>query len=257
MVRGLFIAGTGMFTQQRRMDVVTNNITNAETIGFKKDTMVTHSFRDLIIDRIRDPLIDRAGYPNSGNARVGPLNTGIFSDETLISYARGAMEQTNRYTDMAIEGDGFFVVETEDGERYTRAGDFFVNNEGYLLNPDGFYVLGEEGRLQTGRNFTLAVDGTITREDGTEAGSLRIVDFEDRLVLRKQGHNLFYAHEDAPPTEMENPRVIQSMIENSNVDIGREIVDMIEVTRSYEANQRIARMTDESLSRAVNDVGRL
>ncbi len=249
MVRGLFIAGTGMFTQQRRMDVVTNNIVNAETIGFKKDTMVTLSFRDLIIDRIRDP--------NSGSTRVGPLNTGIFSDETLISFARGAMEQTDRSTDMAIEGDGFFVVETQEGERYTRAGDFYVNNEGYLLNPDGLYVLGEGGRLQTGQNFTLAVDGTITRQDGTEAGRLRIVDFEDRLVLRKQGHNLFYAHNDAPATQLENPRVIQSMIENSNVDIGRELVDMIEVTRSYEANQRIARMTDETLNRAVNDVGRV
>ena len=249
MVRGLFIAGTGMFTQQRRMDVVTNNIVNAETIGFKKDTMVTQSFRDLIIDRIRDP--------DSGNVRVGPLNTGIYSDETLISFARGAMEQTDRYTDMAIEGDGFFVVETEDGERYTRAGDFYVDIEGYLLTPDGHYVLGEDGRLQTGVNFDLAVDGTITRSDGTEAGRLRIVDFEDRLVLRKQGHNLFYSHNDAPATQLENPRVIQSMIENSNVDIGREIVDMIEVTRSYEANQRIARMTDETLARTVNDVGRL
>ncbi len=249
MVRGLFIAGTGMFTQQRRMDVVTNNIVNAETIGFKKDTMVTQSFRDLIIDRIRDP--------DSGNPRVGPLNTGIYSDETLISFARGAMEQTDRYTDMAIEGDGFFVVETQDGERYTRAGDFYVNNEGYLLNPDGLYVMGENGRMQTGVNFTLAVDGTITRQDGTEVDRLRIVDFEDRLVLRKQGHNLFYAHNDAPAAQLENPRVIQNMIENSNVDIGREIVDMIEVTRSYEANQRIARMTDETLNRAVNDVGRV
>ena len=249
MVRGLFIAGTGMFTQQRRMDVVTNNIVNAETIGFKKDTMVTQSFRDLIIDRIHDP--------HSGNTRVGPLNTGIFSDETLISFARGAMEETERGTDMAIEGDGFFVVETQDGERYTRAGDFYVNLEGYLLNPDGLYVLGEGGRLQTGRDFSLALDGTITRADGTEAGRLRIVDFEDRLVLRKQGHNLFSAHNDAPATQLENPRVIQNMIENSNVDIGREIVDMIEVTRSYEANQRIARMTDETLNRAVNDVGRV
>ena len=249
MVRGLFIAGTGMFTQQRRMDVVTNNIVNAETIGFRKDTMVTQSFRDLIIDRIRDP--------NSGNTRVGPLNTGIFSDETLISFALGPLEQTSRYSDMAVEGDGFFVVETEEGERYTRAGDFFVNEEGYLLNPDGHYVLGDAGRMQVGQNFVMAVDGTITREDGTEAGRLRIVDFEDRLVLRKQGHNLFYAHNDAPPAEMENPRVLQGMIENSNVDIGREIVDMIEVTRSYEANQRIARMTDETLNRAVNDVGRL
>ncbi len=249
MVRGLFIAGTGMFTQQRRMDVVTNNIVNAETIGFKKDTMTTLSFRDLIIDRIRDP--------NSGDRRVGPLNTGIFSDETLISFARGALEQTSRFSDMAIEGDGFFVVETEEGERYTRAGDFFVNEEGYLLNPDGHYVLGEGGRLQTGQNFAMSPDGTITREDGTEAGRLRIVDFEDRLVLRKQGNNLFYAHNDAPPAEMENPRVLQNMIENSNVDIGRELVDMIEVTRSYEANQRIARMTDETLSRTVNDVGRL
>ncbi len=249
MVRGLYIAGTGMFTQQRRMDVVTNNIVNAETIGFRKDTMVTHSFRDLIIDRIRDP--------NSGAVRVGPLNTGIFSDETLINFARGPLEQTGRYTDMAVEGDGFFVVETEEGERYTRAGDFFVNEEGYLLNPDGLYVLGDGGRMQVGKDFTMDVGGNITRADGTEGGRLRIVDFEDRLVLRKQGHNLFYSHNDAPPTEMENPRVLQNMIENSNVDIGREIVDMIEVTRSYEANQRIARMTDETLNRAVNDIGRL
>lgn len=238
-----------MFTQQRRMDVVTNNIVNAETLGYKKDTMVTRSFKDLLIDRIRDP--------NSGNTRVGPLNTGIYSDEIFTSFVSGPLEQTNRTTDMAIEGDAFFVVETPDGERFTRSGDFYVNAEGYLVTPEGHYVLGDGGRMQVGNDFSLSPDGTVTNAQGGNAGKLRLETFEDKDVLRKQGHNLFYPYGDTAPAASQNAKVLQGYIENSNVDIGRELVDMIEVTRSYEANQRMARMIDETLAKTVNDVGRL
>lgn len=246
MVRGLYTSATGMAVQRQRMDVLTNNLVNAETTGFKKDTLVTSTFDAVMLRRINDPNVSVLG--GSG---VGTYDYGTFADELYTDLSQGGLEQTGRATDLAIRGDGFFTVETPEGERYTRSGDFTVNAQGYLVTQDGSYVLGENGRVYTGSGaFTVSSDGTVAGQ--TAAGDrLRLVNFADPGALRKEGNNLYYAYGGETPLSVQ-AEISQGALESSNVDISKEMVDMISVYRKFEASQKIAGMTDESLGLAVN-----
>lgn len=251
MLRALYTAGTAMLTDSRRMDVISNNLTNVETRGFRADTLVTQSFRDMLISRINDPNLRQSSY-------VGPHNTGIHIDRVYTSFAQGALEATDLSTDLALAADGFFVVDTPNGERYTRSGSFSVDVDGYLTTPTGYYVMGQGGPLYVGSaNFTVGPDGAVT-VNGVQTDVLRTVRFGDNGLLRKEGDTLFYNLDPAanPPAD-ETVEVRQGYLENSNVDTARELVDMITVYRHYELNQRVLRMIDESLGRAVNDIAKV
>ena len=127
MVRGLYTAGTGMLVQRRKMETVTNNITNAETNSYKKEYMLSHSFDKVLARRINDTNVLSA----SGRA-VGPLNFGTQVDHLYINFDQGSLDGTERSTDLALIGDVFFVVQTADGERYTRDGSFHINPQDIL-----------------------------------------------------------------------------------------------------------------------------
>lgn len=249
MVRGFYTAGTGMMLQRRNMEVVTNNIVNAETNGFKKDVVVSRSFDDVLIERIRDQT------PRSQSA-VGPLNFGTRVDMLAIDYSQGNMEPTGNVSDIALVGDAFFVVQTPQGERYTRGSAWTVNANGYLTDGDGNFLLGSQGQVYVGTRAEFSVDnqGNVMVE-GNPAGQIRVVRFEDNTQLRKMGHNLFESP--VAPQEAVDYEVKQGYLENANVDIGREMVDMITVYRTYETNQRMLTMIDETVGKAVNDIGRL
>jgi len=276
MIRGLYTATTAMLAQSRRMDVVTNNLTNVETAGFKADTMTTRSFQDMLISRIYDPSVYRY-------SQVGPLNLGIHVDQVFTKFAMGPLETTNVPTDLAIIEDGFFVVEwvpvglTEDEEwefepeeRYTRAGNFAVDGDGYLVTPNGCYVQGENGNILVGTTeFTVSRDGTIRVGDEI-IDRLRVVRFEDNSVLRKQGdmlYSIFGRYDewgDFEPVvdiydidlEPEEIDIRQGFLEASNVDIAKELVRMIETHRNYEINQRMINMFDETLRLSVNEIAK-
>ncbi|MDR3278766.1 MAG: flagellar hook-basal body complex protein, partial [Oscillospiraceae bacterium] len=150
MVRGQYIAGTGMLLQRRMMETITNNITNADTTGYKKENLVAHSFDAVMLERIND-----TGNPARPPA-VGPLNFGTQIDQVYIDYTMGSLEETGRSTDMALVGDVFFVLDTPNGERYTRAGAFLVDREGYHIDGEGNYLLGSNGRIYAGGDeFTV------------------------------------------------------------------------------------------------------
>lgn len=247
MVKGLYTAATGMMVQRNKMDVVTNNIVNAETSGYKRDTLVTSTFTDVILNRINDPSVSVIG-----GTPIGGYNYGTRVDEQFTDYTQGSLENTERSTDLAISGDGLFVVDSDVGERYTRSGNFAVDGEGYLVTESGNYVLGKNGRIQVGTtDFAVDGNGTIS-VDEKEIDTLRLVTFDDLSVLRKQGDNLYYAYGNAQPVDATNATVKQGMQENSNVDIASEMVDMITLYRKYEANQKVVSMTDQSLGLAVN-----
>ena len=273
MLRGLYTATTAMLANSRKMDVITNNLTNVETAGFKADTMTTRSFRDMLISRIYDPSV----YQYS---QVGPLNLGIHVDQVFTDFVEGSFEETRNATDMAIVGDGFFVVEyipkglseeeeddVEPEERYTRAGNFALDGEGYLVTPNGYYVQGEGGPILIGTaDFIIDRDGTVRVGDEV-IDRLRVVRFEDNTVLRKQGDTLYsvYAAADewgdlepvAEPEDLdEEIDIRQGFLEASNVDIAREMVRMMETYRSYEINQRVINMFDETLRISVNDIAK-
>lgn len=247
MVRGLYTAATGMMVQRNKMDVLTNNLVNAETTGFKKDTLVTSSFDQVMLERINDPNVSIYG-----GTETGPYSFGTHIDELVTNYLQGTLEETGRSTDVALVGDGYFAVETPEGERYTRAGNFSVDGEGYLVTTDGNFVLGDNGRVRVGStDFTITADGQVSGSMAT-ADTLRIVSFEDAAALRKEGDNLYYLYGGAAPVEDAGvTSVRQGMLEGSNVDLATEMVDLLTVYRKYEASQKIVSMTDETMGMAA------
>ena len=236
--------------QRRRMETITNNVANADTTGFKRENLVSHSFDAVMINRIFDTRAPGFGQ------NVGPLNYGTQTDQIYVYFTTGNLETTGRSTDLALAGDAFFVMGTPDGERYTRAGAFYVDNIGYLVDGDGNFLLGENGPIYVGGlDFTVDQLGAV-RVGGELTDNIRVVSFADNETLRKQGDNLFFSVA-APMAAANDFRTFQGYLESSNVDIAREMVDMLTVFRAYETNQRMLTMIDETVGRAVNDIGRL
>lgn len=256
MLRSLYTATTGMMVQRNKMDNITNNITNVDTIGYKKDYMLTRSFDDVLIERINDPNVIAARLGMNNN-EVGDHNWGLYVDEIFTSFEQGALEQTEQPNELAIEGEGFFVVNTPEGARYTRSGNFRVDSQGFLVNQDGFYVQTTDGtNINVGNgNFSINAVGDIT-VDGQAAGTIAVVTFEDLQGLRKAGGNLYYHYQDAPPIFATNYQVKQGYIETSNVSVAAETVDMISTSRAYESCYKIAQMIDQSLGKTVNDIAK-
>ncbi|MCL2495914.1 MAG: flagellar hook-basal body complex protein [Clostridiales bacterium] len=256
MIRGHYIAATGMMLQRRKMEVITNNITNVETTGYKKDNLISLSFDDVLIERIHDRQNIHPHRIVASNPFVGPLNFGTHVDYIQTDFAQGNLETTELPTDLAIIGNAFFVLDTPQGICYSRSGALTINVDGYLCNADGFYVTGENGRIYIGStDFNVDEQGNISAAGGY-IDTLNMVDFADANVLRKQGDNLYTAPAGAaaPATEYS---IRQYVLESSNVDIGREMVDMMIMYRAYESNQRMLTMIDETVGKAVNDIGRL
>ena len=251
MVRGLYTEGTGMLLQRRRMETITNNISNVETTAYKKEFNIAHSFDEVLTRRINDT------NQNSMNGRfVGPLTLGTQVDYLYIDFNQGALEGTERSTDLALQGDAFFVVETAGGERFTKTGHFYINNGGFLIDGEGNLLLGNNGPINVGGlNFAVDSLGNVFGVNGF-IDTVRVVSFEDNMQLRRQGSNLYFSME--PPQAAANPYVIsQGFLEMSNVDVGREMVDMLAMYRTYETNQRMITMIDETVGKAVNEIGRL
>ena len=251
MLRSLYIAGTGMITERSKMDVITNNIANIETVGYKKDQMISRSFSDLLLEQINDPNIINQ------RTEVGPLNTGTHIDEIVTDFTQGSLEFTEENTDLAIQGDGYFSVLTPQGIRYTRSGNFAVDSNGDLVTQEGYYVLGQDGgRIHIGTDeFSVSGKGTIMAGNQT-VGTIRLVAFQDQTVLRKTGENLYTTYNNSQPAQVATASIKQGYLENSNVDMATEMVDMLATNRAYESNQRIVKMVDESLGKTVNDIAR-
>ena len=257
MLRSHYIAASGMLLQRRKMEVITNNIVNVETSGYKRDNLISRSFDDEMIIRIHD--INGGVAPHrivNRRRNVGPLDFGVHVDYIDTDYAQGYLETTELPTDFALIGDAFFVLQTPGGVRYSRSGALTVNAEGYLTNADGYYVQGVNGAIFTG-GLDFAVDelGNIT-VDGEYVDTFDLVNFTDPQALRKQGNNLYSGPAGAaqPATDY---RIRQFTLESSNVEIAREMVDMMMVYRAYETNQRILTMIDETVGKAVNEIARL
>lgn len=251
MVRGLYTAAAGMNVQRSKMDNLTNNIVNAETTGYKRDILVTTPFNEVMLERMNDPNVEVYG-----KTELGELGYGSYISKAYTDFSQGNVENTGWMTDLAIMGDGFFTIETIKGERYSKDGTFSVSTDGYLATQDGNYVLGQEGRIFVGiGEFKVSADGTVVNSLGEES-QLRIAEFEDLAVLRKEGANLYYILGEDQPIAPLNSKILQGARESSNVDVTEEMADMIAVYRRYEASQRIVSMTDDSLGMAVN-IGRV
>jgi flagellar basal-body rod protein FlgG len=248
MLRSFYAAGTGMLTQRDRMEVLTNNLTNADTAGYKSDSMVLSSFKSMMIDRLNDPS------PGGSNS-VGPLGGGAHINRVITAFEQGNLEETGRSLDFALEGPGFFVLSAPEGERYTRDGSFSVSGDGYLLSSSGMYVQGSNGRIYVGGDdFSVDEQGGVYVQDKL-TDRIRIVSFEDPSVLRKDENNMYETGQ--RPAADTTTKVAQGRLEGSNVDVSGELANMMSVSRAYDTNQRVLRMIDGTLDKTVNEVGRI
>lgn len=254
MIRSLYTAGTNMIVQRKRMDVITNNIANVDTAGYKSDKLLSRSFEDMLLERVGDPAVISRRYD------VGPLNTGIHIDEVVTDFTQGAVQETGRPTDVALMSEGFFVISTPEGERYTRDGSFSRNAEGYLVNSAGNNIVGEDGnniQIPIGTEFSIDQHGSILDEDGNSVGKLRVVTFEDHAALRKEGNNNYINFTNAAVENVEGYEVRAGYLEASNSQMAIEMIDMMQTYRTYETNQRVVKMLDDTLQKTVNVVGRV
>ena len=257
MVKGLYTAYTGMLNQQNKVDVIANNLANAATTGFKKEGSTSEAFDAVLAYKIKDQT------PALRRKKNGTKNLGVKIGENYVDYSQGAFETTNNTYDLALSGKGFFCVEftNKSGEtstKYTRDGSFTLNVDGYLVTKDGDYVLDEEGKhikLDPLSDARIDENGTIFQND-QRVTTIGLEDFEDYNYLEHYGENYYQPVEGATMTEA-SAKVFEGYLEASNVQVVSEMVELISATRNYESNQKVIQTIDETLDKAVNQLGKV
>jgi flagellar basal-body rod protein FlgG len=270
-----------MIAQMGRISVLSNNLANVNTTSYKKDTAIMKSFPEMLMRRINDDGVRELPIGSYDLMPViGKMGTGVEVNEVFTVFTQGSFRQTENDFDLALEGEGFFSVQTEDGEKYTRNGSFLIDRDGYLVTKDGFRILGENGPIRLKKNnFMVDEDGNVFENREYALDPLRLVSMEenewndtvliDRLKLvhfpkiryvKKVGESLYTETEHSGKAfviEESRPKVHQGFIETSNVNPVVEMVNLIEVHRTYEANQRMIQAHDTALGKAINEVGKV
>ncbi|MCS6972063.1 MAG: flagellar hook-basal body protein [Turneriella sp.] len=280
MLRGIYTGASGMSAMQVKMDVVANNLANVDKTAFKEDVTIFKAHPEILIHRTRD---DGVGWVPLGGFDIAPLvgklGTGVEVNEIYTRFDQGALKKTDRDQDLAINGEGFFVVQTNQGPRLTRSGAFIIDRHGMLVTPDGFPLLGEKGPIVVNHNnFIIKTNGEVwvnQAVDRQAATSKDINQWEnpvllDRLQIRTVDHprhldkvgQSFYnttpeSGEMRPVDPVKSPEILQGFLEVSNVNIVTEMVNMIEVQRLYEANQKAITTHDGMLGVLINQILRV
>ncbi len=246
----MYLASSGAMLNQRRLEILSNNLANVTTTGFKRQTTAFQ-----IIDSPEEMRQALADYSLGTMTPTAPLWQRL---ETRIDFTQGRIKRTGNPLDLALSGKGFFCVQTPDGVRYTRKGNFNLDEDGRLMTPDGHAVLGEGGPIRIdGGLMTVDVNGHIA-VDGAEVDKLRIVAFDNDRRFRRFGGTLFTPPDGlAEGKEAEEVQVKQGYLESSNVEVVQTMVEMIDALRSFEAYQKTIRTLNETSSKGINEVGRV
>lgn len=254
MVRGWYTGASGMNAQQNRLDAIANNLANADTTAFKRDIAVSKSFPELLMRRMNDDGMYKTPFGSADAAPIiGKVGLGVETNEVYTVFEQGAFKVSDIKTDIALGGEGFIAIQTPEGERYTRNGSFTIGKEGFLETKDGYPVLGEKGPIQVNDDsFTVNKDGLILSSDGsTEIDRIKTVRFDNERYLKKAGNSFYTATDISGPAHIaegdERPQFMQGYLETSNVNVVNEMVQMIEVNRAYEANQKLVQAEDSMM----------
>ncbi len=253
-MRGLYNAAGSMLVNQVRLENISNNLSNLNTNGYKRSEVINRTFPEIYLHRLEKTT------PQANTALYGPIGVAaenVAVEETVLIHLPGALRETGRELDLALQESGFFMVETPAGMRYTRDGHFHLSGDGTLVNSRGFSVWGEEGPvvLQTDRPFIDRVGNIF--ENGEQVARLQVLDLVPEALIFKEGYGLYETVGAAAPVLLEQPSVFQGYLEEANTDMGRQMTDMIKVRRSYEAAQKISQVYDRLLSRAANELASL
>jgi len=274
MIRGIYTACSGMGTQQARMDILSNNLVNSTTNGYKADEVIQKSFPQLLL--VQQAQRQAGGLSPGRWEYVGRTNQGAAVKQVVTNFTPGPAQETGSFNHLALtQQNCFFVINSPAADQparelYTRDGVFQVDSEGYLVSSRGDRVLGERGPIQVGgERFVVSREGMVSTAEG-EIDRLYLVQFDDPAALIKTGGNCYTApagkarqagtpHPNPPPSRGREGWgvVLQGYLERSNVNLVAEMANMISIVRAYEANQRGLQAHNELLGLAVNQVGSL
>lgn len=255
MLRSLYTSCTGMMNEQNRLDIMSNNLANVTTAGYKMESTASQSFDRVLAIKIRD------ASEAFNDHFIGTMSLGVKLGEVYTDYDQGAVRKTSGTYDLALSGKGFFAIRFVDAngnesEKYTRDGNFRITQDGYVEDSFGNKLKTESGVLQVptdAANISIQRDGNVYA-DGNLVDKIKIVDFEDYDYIEKYGDNLYQVVNGATETEP-TAEVLQGYIEQSNVNPVREMVNMIAIQRAYQASSKGITTAENMMDKAINSVG--
>lgn len=271
MINGLYSSASGMNAELLEQDTIANNLANVSTAGFKRDDAVFEAFPETLVNRINDNMKQdsKLSTLTSGLAMaqtypsqpLGILGHGVAPGQVVTDFSDGSTVRTDLPLDFALHGNALFTIQKSDGSyAYTRSGTFTENSQGLLTTMAGDLVMGVGDKPIRVDGQSVVVDSTGRfLVDGVETGTFQYESW-DPSKMEKQGENLYVRQEpDIEAVENDAPQgvnVTQGYIEQSNSSVIKEMVDMIVVSRAYEANQKAIQVQDNSLSEVINQVGK-
>lgn len=261
MYQGFYNLTSGMLTQNRNLNVISNNMVNVQTPGYKSDKMVTSTFQE--------EMLYRTGRHSKENPTPLAVTSKIrTATQTYINYEQGSFDQTDGIYDFALSGNGFFAVQGQNGVVYTRNGSFGVDAEGFLALNNVGRILGTDGQPieVDNENFTVDSQGLISVQEPIDEetgetelrqiGALQVVDFADYRQLHKEDYGVFSTNQAPQQLEGGETAVLWKAVEKSNVDIVDEMTSMMSTQRALQSAAQVLKMYDQIMSKAVNDVGK-
>ena len=249
MSRGLYTLTSGMLTQQKKIEISSNNISNVNTAGYKKEQAVTTNFGSLLINKLQQNGVYEEATPLSEVSLIR-----IAEDNNTI-HSQGTLDETNGAFDFALVGAGFFAVNNNGTNLYTRNGSFNLDEEGYLTFSNKGRVQGEYGDIYIGTDkYDFKEDGSIY-VDGELIDRISVYDFEDYNTLDKVSEGMYGAT--VEPNLVETPVLKKGTIERSNVNLTQEMVDVLSSQRALQSGSQAIKMYDIIMESAANQIGRI
>ncbi len=265
MVKGFYNLTSGMLTQRRNLDVISSNMANVSTAGFKADQLSSSTFRN--------ELMSRTGNTDKSNPEgLADVTMARIPRETITDFTQGAFQPTDRKLDLAVSGDGFFQVQSNGGVRYTRSGSFNLNNDGYICTQDGGLLLGANGPIQvfdpqageltkdgvsmvqfSAENIQVDANGGVYDSNGNYLDRIQLVTVANTGQLVKEGAYFTGGGEALPVSGT----IMQGYLEASNVDALKEMVSMIESQRHLQSAAQVLKMYDQMISKATTEIGKI
>jgi len=243
VVRGFYTLGSGMLTQNRVLDTISNNIANINTPGFKKEKVTSSTFGEMVVSRL-----DSKRTPLSGVSMISS------ADASYTIFSEGQMKETGRPLDFAIKGQGFFAVQTDNGIFYTRNGSFNIDQEGYLTLAGKGRVMGQNGPVYLGTDSVESDGSGNLSVGGDYIDSLAVYDFDDYLGISAAGEGLF---EGQNAFLLDNPEIAWETVEGSNIDASEQMSDAILAQRSLQSCSQVLKMYDQVLDKATSEIAKV
>lgn len=249
MFKGFYNLTSGMLSQGKRLDVISNNMANVATAGYKSDTYIDSTFREYMVSRV-------GNRDKSNPAEIGPASYILAPSRLYTDFTQGPLEETGMPLDFAIEGDGFFAVQTGNGVAYTRGGSFALDDEGYLCLPDGSRVLDPNGKELSLNTDKIKADdsGGIYTENGQFLGRIGVYSFGDNTKLQRGAQGYFTGNGAQAATGV---TVHWKTQEQPNLDLIQQMTGMITAQRAFQSAAEVSRMYDQLMTKAATNLGNI